>query len=458
MSIDDKLLFKLSLILSLIGSWFSVGFYHPDEQYYAIDFAAYKIGQLTEISSWEHQSQIRPWLLPTLFIPFLSLVKSLGLSPFFGAWILRVVSTLLAWWALCQWNRQLKSYFHQNFYYLFFVFATHFSFFCFFMGLRTSSENWSTSIFLLALVALLKKKLLWSGFLLGLAFSFRHQLGIMALGLGLWSLLIKKESPSRWFTIFAPSILLGVGVGLSADIWGYDEWTLTPWNYIYQNLVLDKAASFGVSPFYAYFVWILKHLHIWGVLLIIGLGAALANFRGWVCWTVLPFLLIHMVIGHKELRFLYPITPMLLFSSVLFLQKMSWKKYLPIKTLVILNGFFLLFALFKPAYTPIGFYRYLYFSDLKQVYVFQEPDDSIPRLEMKFYQKPGFNVQVYSEKESVPLKGHFFTTKYHDLARFEKQDCRLLYSSYPSWISHLNFFNWLSRSNMWALTRCEQLQ
>ena len=458
--INDKLLFKISLVFSLIGSWFSVGFFHPDEQYYAIDFAAYKIGQLDEIRTWEYQNQIRPWLLPTLFIPFLSWVKALGWSPFFSAWVLRVVSAVLGWWTLCQWNRQLKSCFHKKSFYLFFVFATHLSFFCLFMRLRTTSENWSTALFLLGLIPLLRKNIhtkeyLQGGLCFGLAFSLRHQLGIMALGFGLWLLLIKKESPLRWFSIFCPAILAGVGVGVLADSYGYGEWVWTPWNYIYHNLVLDKISNFGTSPFYAYILWGLKSLHLWGIVLLIGLWAAIVNPKSWVAWTIIPFFIVHLLIGHKELRFLFPIAYLLLFQSALFMQGKGWKKPQFANTLIGLNGLFLLFTLFKPAYTPIWFYRYLYFSDLKQIYVFKEPNRSPPKLDMTFYRRPYLQTSIYPEKgENPPLKGHFFTTKYQDLERFKGKNCQTLYSLYPSWIFHLNLFDWLKRSNVWILTKC----
>ena len=460
--INDRTLFQASLVLALIGSWFSVGFFHPDEQYYAVDFAAHKMGWLDEIQTWEHRTQIRPWLLPTIFIPFLSVAKALGFSPFLGAWILRLISALLGWWSLCQLNRQLKPYFHQKFFYLFFIFMSHFSFFCFFMRLRTTSENWSTSLFILGLASLLKKninlkEILLGGFCFGLAFSLRHQLGIMVLGFGLWLLLFKREPIKRWLLAFAPSILAGAGVGLLADFYGYQESTLTPWNYIYHNLFLDKISQFGVSPFHAYFEWAIKDLHLWGIILIIGLASTLRHPGGWVAWTTLPFLLIHLFIGHKELRFLFPLSYPLLFQCTLFFQSKNWKNAFATNTLITINGLFLLFILFKPAHTPIGFYRYLYSNDIKHVYIFEEPDNTRPDLDMNFYKKPHLRVQVYPKnKDGSTMNGFFFTTKYRDLSRFQNQNCRRLYSSYPSWMFHLNFTNWIERSNMWVLTECKK--
>ena len=455
--VNDRILFRISLILSLVGSWFSIGFYHPDEQFYAIDFAAHKIGWLQEIQTWEHQNQIRPWLLPTIFAPFLALAKALDFSPFFGVWVLRAISAIFSWWALCQLNKRLAPYFHQKFFYLFFIFATHFSFFCFFMRLRTTSENWATTLFLLGLIPLLKKNImtkdfLTGGLLLGLAFSLRHQLGLMALGIGIWILLNKKESAYQWFLTFCPAIFLGVSIGILSDIYGYREWTLTPWNYIYHNLVLDKISNFGISPFYSYFTWSLKHLHLWGVMLLVGLWAAIRNPKDWVCWTILPFLLAHVLIGHKELRFLYPLTYLLLFQSILFMQNKNWRRPWFVNTLVVLNGFFLLFTLFKPAHTPINFYQYLYFNKIEKIYVFNDPDGPRPILEMKFYTRP--NLQVHVHPEAPLKKGYYLTTKYRDLDRFKKHNCQALYTPYPSWIFKLNFFNWIERSNIWTLTQC----
>lgn len=460
--LNDKSLFLLSLILTLVGSYFSYGFLHPDEQFYAMDFAAYKAGILPEITTWEFKTMLRPWLLPAIFTPFLMFFKFLGFTPFTMAWILRMLSGVISWWALVRLNKKLKDYFPGSISYNIFVFFTHFSFFCFFMQLRTSSENWSTSLVIFGISLLLRKRpyltdYILGGIFLGLAFSVRHQTGLISLGFGLWLLLIKQVGFKNWLTYFVPAIAVGVGIGFAADCWGYGQITFTPWNYLYQNLVLDKISQFGTSPFYSYFVWIFKDLTpLWALIILIGFfRLLLQEATDWVIWSIFPFILVHIFIGHKELRFLYPVVPFILYSGAQFFpeRKLNFepvRRYFYLTT-VWVNFALLLFVFFKPAYTPLGLYKYVYQNDIKEIRVFKNEQGQTPTLEMPFYMKDGVRLITDS---GLAKSGTFFTTRYSELDYFTGGSCETLYSTYPKWLFQFNFFNWLSRSSIWVLTRC----
>ena len=106
--------------------------------------------------------------------------------------------------------------------------------------------------------------------------------------------------------------------------------------YLIQNLYGD-IERYGTMPYYYYLVLITKHFYFpFGLFFLISfLICILINRNNILVWLCLPFFLIHSYIGHKELRFLFPI---LLLTPFFFIETYTFfKKY---------NNF-LLKALFK---------------------------------------------------------------------------------------------------------------
>lgn len=84
---------------------------------------------------------------------------------------------------------------------------------------------------------------------------------------------------------------------------------LSAWNYFEENLLLGKSKSFGVEPWYCYIIQtFLQAIPPFSLAPILGTMIYQFMFRKSITtWVVLPFLLVHFLIGHKEARFLYPI-------------------------------------------------------------------------------------------------------------------------------------------------------
>uniref|UniRef100_UPI003568A183 hypothetical protein n=1 Tax=Halobacteriovorax sp. TaxID=2020862 RepID=UPI003568A183 len=96
-------LYILSAFALLLTSLFSVGFLHPDEQYYTLDFAFNQLGMLDNLQTWELESKIRPWTLPYLYVVILAPFKFLGIeSPFTLATIARLFSGCVALYTLIE--------------------------------------------------------------------------------------------------------------------------------------------------------------------------------------------------------------------------------------------------------------------------------------------------------------------------------------------------------------------
>ncbi len=449
--------FYLSSFAIFLAAYFSIGFLHPDEQYYSLDFAFYKLGLLDSITTWEYESQIRPWTLPYFFYfilwPFKFFISE---NPFFLSYVAKLFSGLLGVMTL---HYFIKTYSHQmgelkdRF--------VLFSYLCWpiiFMSVRTSSDHWSTSFFIIGLCLLLQKKrnLLFGGLMLGLAFSLRHQTGILSLSLGLWLLIQNKVRLKDWILQLSLAILFGVIIGFVFDYFGYKTFTLTPLNYLKQNLVNDKISQFGVMPWWGYFKLIVLKLNVLGLALLVGACVYIKKFpKSLETWIFIPFFVFHCFIGHKELRFLYPL---IFLALVMVFRVINFKKLKKTFTFIfIVNSLFLFIVIFKPAYTPMTFYRFLYHYDFKgvdKVYVMKDRKGSYPRLEMKVYTPK--NINFINGLNSDLNKFYVFTSRYADYENLhQKYQCDLEFISYPLYLLKFNYFGWRDRSNVWAFSKCK---
>jgi hypothetical protein len=272
--------------------------------------------------------------------------------------VMRLISGILGWGALGLLSRAVFSHLGRDTraFWITFLFSSFF--FLPQLHVRTSSESMSTAFLMLSLAVVLKiLKVQHSaptsnhaehtnffnrpatlfavlGGLLGVAFEARYQTAFAGLGLALWVFL---RTPHKWAcAVFgtlggAAAILLGA----FADRWGYGNGVFPAYRYAVVNLLEGKAASFGVSPWWDYFVSFRKSfvapyggalvvgivLSAWVLLRPLfllrkpaqereskqGLATAPQLLASALASLVVPFFLIHMFMGHKENRFLYPI-------------------------------------------------------------------------------------------------------------------------------------------------------
>uniref|UniRef100_UPI003566B1A3 hypothetical protein n=1 Tax=Halobacteriovorax sp. TaxID=2020862 RepID=UPI003566B1A3 len=403
--------------------------------------------------------KIRPWTLPYLYVVILAPFKFLGIeSPFTLATIARLFSGCVALYTLIEFTKTFKAFLPESRRDLFTKFTLLF-WPLVFMGVRTSSDNIATCFFIIAVSIILrsisKRTLLMGGLLLGLAFSLRHQTGVLSLAFGLWILFSKKIDPLTWFKFFSSSILIGVLVGVGLDSLGYGSFTLTPVNYLTENLIKDKISSFGVSPWWAYFTLTVKKLHLFGVILLISSIVYIKKFpKSLESVLVITFLAFHSIIGHKELRFIYPLIYFSVFMMFKVIDFNRFKKSFNFLFIVSIIGTTI--VSFKPAYTPMKFYKFLYSfnqGEALELYTFKDRKGRYPDLEMDVYKREKLTLirNTSINKESF----HTFTTKYSDLEMINSNyKCELKYISYPQWILKFNIFKWRDRSNIWAINHC----
>jgi phosphatidylinositol glycan class B len=338
-----------------------------------------------------------------------------------------------------------------------------------FNNVRFSSENWSGSIFLIAYSLANSKQFstrsfyLYVGLILGLSFLFRYQIGFLIAGFILWHLLVKKNYCGTFLMI--TGVILFIGVGILIDRWFYGKWTLTVWNYFNQNILLHKSLNFGISPWWYYIERIfVQAIPPFSIIYIVSFILVFIYKRNdLLTWTTLPFIIIHFILGHKEIRFLFPVIgfmPIIIIKSIEIIQS-KWNKAIlenafikiSAKLFWIVNIIFLTIIAFTPADNQISLYHKLY-SDYKGpatlYYIDANPYNR--GLDIYFYKRADLKVIKIDSVNRIDLDVNrkiLFVTKDKNILNDIKAHKRPIYSSYPGWIRVFNFNNWMARTNFW---------
>ncbi len=151
--------------------------------------------------------------------------------------------------------------------------------------------------------------------LLGLSVMLRLQCGVFCVGL-LAILLARK----RYGAVRDCALTLGVFAFLFGLLdhltWAqapgarFDGWFHSALKYLQFNLIENRASGWGVSP-WSYYLQKLANSSKVAAVPLFGLSLlAFRRARGLVLLALL-FLALHSAIGHKELRFLFPLLPLL---------------------------------------------------------------------------------------------------------------------------------------------------
>jgi phosphatidylinositol glycan class B len=320
--------FRLELFVAaavsvhLIAAWCNGGFLTPDEHYQIIEFAQYKLHRQSPAGlAWEFAETMRPALQPWMAAAAIRLGDAIGIaSPFVIALALRVASTLFALWVsfeLCARtcravaNRALKLLALWVAFFFWLVPTAH--------G-RFSSENWGAALLVAGLCLMIDADEVWlaqgtrgvllaagAGLAWSAAFYCRFQLAAAIAGAGFWLLLIRRSRLTLLLTM-ASAFIIGSGLNEILDHWLYGVWAIVPYNYVMVNLVHGKAAGFGTSPWWMVPVYFAVALIPPYSLVLLVLFACVCWYgrRELLVWTVLPFVLLHTAIGHKEPRFFIP--------------------------------------------------------------------------------------------------------------------------------------------------------
>ena len=112
--------------------------------------------------------------------------------------------------------------------------------------------------------------------------------------------------------------LAAVILTVTVDSIYYGGFAFTPWTFFHTNVMQDVSSFFGSHPYY----WYLSHalLPILGPLLLPAV-LGLPRLPSLLSLPILSTLLVLSLLPHKEMRFLQPILPLLLYSAACHLAK-----------------------------------------------------------------------------------------------------------------------------------------
>lgn len=475
MLLNFKKVFYISLAFHIFAAIFSTGFQHFDEHFQIYEFLNYKLGNIPGTNlPWEFREQIRPWFQ---VFTYFGVYKSLGFvditSPFIFAFIIRLITSLFGLFALTRLIPLIKLWIPSKKYQVMTWGFLNLSWFVPYIQTRTNSESfgisfflWGMSIFLLLIEN--KKNLvragLVSGFLFGFSYLSRSPMAIMVAALWFWAIFINRSNVKLLLST-AVGILVVIGLGVIFDYWGYGSWTFSTWNYFEANFLKDALSSFGVDPWWWYFRLTFNR----GIPLI-SLPIILVTLWGWcmyrkhpLTWVTLSLFIFHSYVGHKELRFIFPVIILVPIFLGLFLShfsekveelyKKKWVRGIW-KFVLVVNFTFLMIGSFRAANPSVDFYKFIWNSDIKEINVHGENPYTMLGLPLEFYKKEDL---VINQVEKYPLSNehYLFFNKGRFVKEMEKySQCELIYLTYPKWVLNFNVGNWISRSRVWSLYKC----
>lgn len=181
-----------------------------------------------------------------------------------------------------------------------------------FIGPRPMGEGLSalpiTVAFALLFGAPTRTRLVVAGALLAFAVGLRIQNGLFAV----LALPLPLRRPGGRGHALVLLGTLGVGAALYGlvDLLTWGEWFHSARVYLRFNVVEGRASMFGTAPFFHYLTSFVtaEGVTIVPLALLSAIGAARAR---WLPLTIVVFAVGHSFIPHKELRFLFPIVPLL---------------------------------------------------------------------------------------------------------------------------------------------------
>ncbi len=324
----------IAAIAYTVTAFNSRGYFHADEHFQIIEFARLKLGlNSPDHMPWEYGDQIRSTIQPVICLIVFKLLYALNISdPYLLSFFVRLLSALFALYSIHLFIIHTSPFIKNRYLRITYSLLSFFIWFVPFISVRFSSETWAGLIFLSSLTVYFNnriqaKKYFFIGCLLALSFLFRFQMAFAAVGFILWLILVNKNSIKQIGQLFLGGSLILV-IGTLVDCWFYGNFVFTPWNYFNANIIQGVASEFGTSPWYAYIcdLFILPGFPFGILILLCILTLILTEPKSVYVWCLLPFILLHSIVPHKEDRFLFPLVYLLAFILCSAYQK--WMYFL----------------------------------------------------------------------------------------------------------------------------------
>ncbi len=479
-------LFFISLFVYLTTAYFSVGYYHPDEHFQILEFCNFKLGKSSASDlPWEFNERIRPTLQPTLAWAFIKVASALGISsPFTWTLMMRLITAFLSWFLTCHLCLLLMKNFSSEIGKKAFLLLALFSWFVPFISVRFSSENYSALTFLSALYLLINfsnqerpniRELVLAGLLLGFSFFFRFQIAFAVVGLGAW-LVFMKRIKVNYLLLLIFSGACAIGICIYIDYWFYGKFELTPVNYFFSNIVDNKAAQWGVYPWWWYLnLFFQQAVPPFSIFLLIFFFIGLyKNPKDIFAWCMVPFLVAHFLVGHKEMRFMFPMLLGFMYLTALGLENVYARNKYPkllhyaFRISLIINVPLIIVRMFIPAKEGIAYHKFIqnYSVENKLTMASIEKDVfELSGLPVNFYKPASFSSKLFKDRnewkayinEQQPSSVVILERTLTSENKFDGYNTNSIYCVFPLWIRHFNFNDWQNRAEIWNIQRLDKI-
>lgn len=472
-------LFIVCSIVYITAAVFSKGAFHADEHFQVLEFANWKMGNIPASAlTWEFRQQMRPAVQPAIACAVWQAMDAMDVyTPFRLATVLRILSAILTLAiAGLFWHRAKKEFPFSFQIRALLLFGIWFSIYC---GVRFSSENWSGLTFAGAFALVVwppeRRKAvvyLFAGLLLGLSFMLRFQCALLVGGLGLWLLFVQRLKWSS-LLVLAAGALLAVGMAVLTDRWFYGQWVNTAWNYFNQNIVLGKVNSFGTHPWYNYFTDVfLRGIPPISIVVIAAVVACIVlKPRHALSFTLIPYLLVHFIIAHKEMRFMFSIVPLVPLAMAVAYNAAKQRNTLRLcmksravkwimRITLALNFFLVGYVVFFSGNRKINVLQKVY--DIQEsgpvTMYFAEPSPLHGNEITWFYRGKNMNTLLLTDADFItlqPMPGDYIIVPIQKDKNMDRLRSRVQeeYISLPKWLFRFNINNWTQRSTAWRVYR-----
>ncbi len=319
-------------LVTLLYALFSRGVYHSDEHYQILEYAHMKLFGTPTVDhlSWEYPSQMRPGIQPFVAWALCRGLVAAGIwSPYLAVTLLQLLSGLLSVVVLGFFYRTIRGTLTSESQRKWFLLTGLCLWFMAYLHVHFNAEMLSGNLLLLLVALTIRycpaaaegsgtdgcrhphehdfRRGVILGAVAGALFIVRYQMGFALLGYGIWLLVYAR----RWrlYAGMIPGVVGMLLLGLWADHWLYGEWTFTPWNYLRENILQGRMDQFRHRPWWYYLTApVLDGGIFFGLLALVStLGFFWRHPRHVVTWMLVPFLLVHFFLAHKEIRFFFPV-------------------------------------------------------------------------------------------------------------------------------------------------------
>jgi len=262
-------------------------------------------------------------------------------------------------------------------------------------------------------------------------------------------------------TIFCLLIILSLSLGLYVDYIHWGSFRNTYYQFYYYNLdeTLGRLNEFGVESWYYYITETIKQLapllSIFFVFSIVFYW--IKNPKEIISWITFITFVAFTFIGHKEIRYIFPIyifAPLFIAYLLDYIKSKNIKKCFMI-IIIFSNIIFLSLTLFFPPNSKVGIYKFIYnnVTHDSKIYYSKENPYLVNNMEPFLYTKFLPNIKKINY-EILPKKNFWLATNsYNDIDNIIGHNCRIIFSNYPLKIINLNQ-NWKRLKINWYIFKC----